>query len=757
MPLKHSKSDDAEFDALIEDEEIAAEPEHFSLIDNEKFQGGLLSLTDDPETPAFTFRSVTIGVSFAIVLAISNTILSFRTNAIAIPDTITIIMGYPIGVAMAKLLPPGILNPGDFSIKEHVLINMIAYSAGRSPYGIDNVVGQRYYLKQESVTLWSSLAFVLTTQLIGYGLAGMTRRFLVKPAAMLWPYNMTVIALYGVFHHSSENQNGYESVEDSKKDDGEEKIHTMSRSTFFWLVLVLTFFYELIPNYFATIIQSVSILCFFSSSRLATMLGSSIPNGGFGVLALSFDWTLIRSGGPLFTPFYALVNLTVSGIVFYWIVPFAVQSTNAFGTPFLRNSEGLKYRDGMPFPAINSVKLYNGSGFAISAAYLMDKITLDLNETAFGLNAPIYLTNPNAISYMGNFMLIAATLSHVCLWNGSTIWRQFSDMLNRRESDDGDIHTEMMKKYWDIPEWMYAVYTIVMLLLQIYILEFTAFKLEWWGTLLAFAIAFVFVLPTGFILALTNQSIGLNVVTEFIIGFIIPGKTIEVMSFKSFGFVLQSQALDLSSNLKLGYYMHIPPVAMVASQFIGTIIGAVISTSVSFVMMDSAIPILQQSSKDWDAISYETFVTAGAIWGSIGPARMFGPGTHYFGLLLGFPIGAMLPFIPWLSNRLYPSKLWHFVNIPILLSNTGAVGRSNATIVAPFIVGVFFQYYLYNHHYSWWARYNFTLSAALDAGTSFATVLVGVLLTLNMPVRKWLLNPQQQDAYCFAPVQKYDV
>ena len=724
------------------DDSITVEEDCFNVIDNEKIQGGLLSLTDDPDTPAFTFRSVTIGCVFAILLSVGNTILSFRTNSINIPDTLTIIVGYPIGVAMAKLLPRGILNPGDFSIKEHVLVNMIAYSAAAAPYGLDNVIGQRYYLGQQSVTFWSSLAFVLTTQLIGFGLAGMTRRFLVKPAAMLWPYNFTVIAMYRVFHENT-------SQVTEKQDGQEQKSYSMSRPTFFWLVLGFIFLYELIPNYFAVIIQSVSILCFFSSSNLATQLGSSIPNGGFGVLALTFDWTLIQGTGALFTPYPYMLNYLASGILFTWILPFIFQATNPLNIPFLHNPARLMYRDGTPFPAINSVKLYNATGHPLVVNSLMNKITLDLDMEMYNNNAPIYLTNPNALTYMGQFLLVSATLSHVCLWYGKTIVDQVRDMLNNRESSGGDIHTEMMQKYWDIPEWMYIAYTVVMLVFQIFLLQYTAFKLEWWGTLFAFGIAFVFILPTGFIQALTNQVIGLNVITEFIIGYIIPGKTIQVMSFKSFGYCLQSQALNLSSNLKLGYNMKIPPVAMVASQFIGTIIGGISSTAISFWMMDSALAVLMSGSEDWNAINYETFVTAGTIWGAIGPARMFGPGSVYNPLLLGFPIGLLLPVIPWLANKFYPSKLWHYINFPILFSNLGLTGRDNAVIVMPFIVATIFQWYLYNHKYAWWSKYNYTMSAALDAGTSFATLLVGLLITLNIGAGSGPLNPDQGDAYCF--------
>ena len=749
---QHEVIEDYEDDLFEQkgDDDIEEE-DCFNVIDHEKYQGNLLSETDDTDTPAFTFRTLVIGSVFAVILSMTNTMLSFRTNSIRLPSSITVIIGYPIGVAMSKLLPSGILNPGDFSLKEHVLLNIIASTASARPHAIENVVAQRFYLQQD-VPFFSSLLFVLSTQLIGYGLAGMTRRFLIKPKVMMWPKNLTQIALFRVFHDNPSEVKQSDEEGLLKSDQKETKEYGMSRSTFFWFIFVCIFLYELIPNYFASVIQSVSLLCLFSSSGYATMLGSSNPNGGFGIMAISFDWSLVQSGGPLHTPYFAFVNHTVSAILFAWILPLIFQAANPFNAPFLLNSAGLKYQDGTDFPAINTVDLFNGSGFTISPVSLMDSTTLNLNQTAFDLNSPIYLTSPKVVSYLGHFMLVAAMLSHVILWYGKTIVRQVKDMLNQRESSGGDIHSEIMKKYQDIPEWVYAVYTGVMLVVQILIMQFTVFQLQWYGTLLAFVLAFIFVVPTGFIAALTNQMISISVITEMCIGFMMPGQTIQVMSFQALGAVLQSDALDLASHLKLGHYTHIPPIAMVSCQFIGTIIGAFTSTGMAYFMMDVGLPSLQASSADWTAVSYKTFLTSGAIWGSIGPGRMFGSDSPYFSLLLGFPIGIGLATLPWIGNRYYPSKHWHLINVPLLLSSTAQTNKDNAVIVTPFIVSTIFQWYIYNRHYSWWKQYNFSLSAALDTGTSVAVILVGILTTLHIKSGKGPLNPILKQGYCFAPM-----
>jgi hypothetical protein len=40
------------------------------------------------------------------------------------------------------------------------------------------------------------------------------------------------------------------------------------------------------------------------------------------------------------------------------------------------------------------------------------------------------------------------------------------------------------------------------------------------------------------------------------------------------------------------------------------------------------------------------------------------------------------------------------------------------------IVGFIFNYFIRRHHFRWWMRYNYILSAALDAGVALSVILV---------------------------------
>lgn len=149
-----------------------------------------------------------------------------------------------------------------------------------------------------------------------------------------------------------------------------------------------------------------------------------------------------------------------------------------------------------------------------------------------------------------------------------------------------DTHNVMMRKYTDIPEWAYALWLVVMSVATVLVCQFTPFYMPWWASIFAILMGTVMTVPIGLIAAVSGTQVGLNVLTEFVIGLIIPGQTIAVISFKSLGYNVLIQALSLAGDLKLGHYMHIPPYAMVAAQLIGTLIGIFFNTGGAFFVLD---------------------------------------------------------------------------------------------------------------------------------------------------------------------------
>lgn len=70
-----------------------------------------------------------------------------------------------------------------------------------------------------------------------------------------------------------------------------------------------------------------------------------------------------------------------------------------------------------------------------------------------------------------------------------------------------DVHTRLMRKYKQVPEWWFVCILIANIALTIFACEYynEQLQLPWWGVLLACGLALFFTLPIGIITATTNQ------------------------------------------------------------------------------------------------------------------------------------------------------------------------------------------------------------------------------------------------------------
>ncbi|KAI9339921.1 OPT oligopeptide transporter protein-domain-containing protein [Obelidium mucronatum] len=703
--------------------------------------------TDDPSLPSLTFRVWVLGMGFGILLAAGNTILSFRSNAMTVSPFITVLLAYPCGIFMAKVLPSGILNPGPFNYKEHALIFVMTNAMATTPYALSNIVGQRYQLYQE-LSLPACFAFAVVTQCFGYGFAGITRRFLVRPAAMLWPSNFATIAMLNSLHVNDDISMGR---------------YPMSRYEFFWLVTSAMFFYTFLPGYVAPMLGALSVICWFTKAvphatgkveKLAMVLGSSSYDAGVGFLSFSLDWSLFSVYAPITTPLWAMFNQMFGIYLFMWVIVPLCWWFDVFGD----QKVGFDSIYGF---ALNSPSTYDRNGSLIDTKdfvmYSADNRSLVLNETFYHEHEPILISTSFAVNYLTSFIVFVSALVHVALWYGKDIWNRFRASLQDLDSDD--IHAKLMDAYPDVPEWWYMALLVITLGGGIAVCQFGGFDLPWWGVLVAVILALVSMLPIGIIQAISGQQIGLNVMSEFLIGLILPNRIAAVMSFKTFSYMAMYQGLYLVQDMKLGHYIKIAPKAMFVSQTFSTLVGAIVSTATACVVYeafgkddDPSFPQgfqwrlqKQPPNSGWNSASYDTFLSAGAIWGAIGPARFFGPGSPYFKTLFGFAAGIVLPAIPWILHKLQPDSFWHLINIPLIVVMPTSLGSQQSTYITPMILAVIINYYVKKYRHMWWKKYAYVMSAAFDAGSGVTVLLIFFVTQFNqyytLPFPTWFLNP----------------
>ncbi|KAF8496641.1 OPT oligopeptide transporter [Hysterangium stoloniferum] len=652
--------------------------------------------TDDDTMPVDTLRAWLIGFMWAIILPGLNQFFFFRYPSVGIAGIVAQLLSFPIGRAWAAWMPNykifGMpLNPGPFGVKEHVLITIMASVGAGSAYATDIVAVQRVYYNQ--VFNFSYQWFVvMSTQLIGFSMGGIARRFLVSPPSMIWPANLVSCALFNTLH--------------SQEYAGMGTRGGISRERFFVYSFLGSFFWYFLPGYLFQALSYFNWVCWIvPNNATVNQLFGEIH--GLGMSLLTFDWAQIAYiGSPLATPWWAEANVITGFISFFWIIAPAWYYTNTMYTAHLPMSSRTSYD--------NLGKSYN-----VTAIINKD---LSLNVAKYEAYSPLFLSTTFALSYGLSFASITATLVHAFLYFRKQIWIQ----ARRSLSEQPDIHARLMSRYKQVPEWWYLIIMTSMFVFGILSIELWPTQFPVWAFVLSLLIAFFYTIPIGMIQAITNQQVGLNVITELIIGYALPGRPVAMMMFKTWGYISMTQALKFTSDFKLGHYMKIPPRSMFWCQVVATVIAGTVQLGVQAWMFTNIPDMCSATQKDgFICPSTQVFGTASIIWGVIGPARQFSKGQIYYPLTFFFLAGAILPIITYTLTKKYPNSAFKYLNFPVIFNGTGAIPPATATNYIPWaMVGFLFQYVIRRRHFSWWTKYNYVLSAALDCGVAISVIII---------------------------------
>ncbi|EEB91046.1 hypothetical protein MPER_10666, partial [Moniliophthora perniciosa FA553] len=194
-----------------------------------------------------------------------------------------------------------------------------------------------------------------------------------------------------------------------------------------------------------------------------------------------------------------------------------------------------------------------------------------------------------------------------------------------------------------------------------------------------------------------------------------------MMMFKTWGYITMAQALQFTSDFKLGHYMKVPPRSMFWAQVVATMISATAQLGVQAWMFTNIDGMCDSNQKD------------GEYTCVIGPALQFWKGQTYYPLVYFFLIGAITPVITWFLTKKWPNSFWKYVN----LINPSRNGNQLCSL----------GYWIRRRYFAWWTKYNYVLSASLDAGAAIGIIVIffclqfpknGTIGATNIP--KWWGN-----------------
>ncbi|GAA5828625.1 hypothetical protein JCM11251_000877 [Rhodosporidiobolus azoricus] len=673
-----------------------------------------VSNLDDPEMPVLTFRSWTIGLLFCIVISALNCFFSLRYPAPLITPLITQVLSYPFGKLLAHIVPitswttPGwtrrfgvpesvSFNPGPFNIKEHTILVIMANISTAPAYSLNfSLMSDKFYGIAQGPGF--DILLVLTTQLIGFGAAGLCRRFLVWPATMLWPQNLVFCTLLNTLH-----------AEDEDLEKGP------SRFRFFIYVITGAFIWYWIPGYLFVALSAFSWVCWIKPNNVVVnqLFGVS---SGLGMGIVTFDWSQIAYlSSPLVVPWWAELNVFGGFVLAFWVLAPIMYYTNVWNSAYL---------------PISTSSVFDRYGAPYNTSLVVNAGSASLNETAYHEYSPLYLPITYATAYGIALMLAISAIVHTALYHGQSIWSRI-----RQVNKEEDVHMKLMKHYPEVPDWWYLGSLVVSLALTIVTVACWDTQLPVWAVIVSIVFALIYLLPGGIIYAMTSTQITINLIVQLVAGYIVPERPLANALFKTYAIQSLAQSLSFVQDLKLGHYMKIPPRATFSVQIVSAVVTCFVQVGVKRWLVSEVPDLCDQYQKALLICpNARVMYSSSIVWGLIGPARQFAIGDMYNPILYWLLAGAVLPVLTWLLARRFPHSSWiPYINVPVAL--TGAVFMPPATGInfsSWFLVGFIFQFILRHRHFRWWSKFNFILSAGLDAGT----VLSGIVIFLSLQLPK---------------------
>ena len=518
----------------------------------------------------------------------------------------------------------------------------------------------------------------------------------------------------------------------------------------FQAVVFVGMLYQFLPSLFFPVLSSVSLLCLalggatgsirdpialgraLADSRpFVAQFGSSM-NGG-GMFMLSFDWSSTVAFGPLVSPLWSTMNVLGSCVMLGWII-----------TPLL-----VYYNiwDAKLFPAY-STAVYTANGSIFDYNSSLDPLTLAIKPDA---QVPELRFAPGRLMvYFFGFATITSLLSQFFLYYSPFLVSLFKN----KEAKENDVHVRLMEEYSEVPKWWYGILAIITVggCMIITLSNRLVFELDFWAMPLALMLTLIFSIPNGIILAISNQAIGLNILSQLIMGYLRPGSALANLTFKMFGTNTLKQALFYLSGMKLAYYMKLPPRLV----FFGIIYGTVISGISSYITFDYLVrnvsviwkaaqgyPVPDQN---WKTTLPQIIISAAQVFGIATPHKVFfGKDSYYYGLHWAFLLGALMPVIFYYLAKIFPNCGFKYVNWPIIFQSAGFIHTNGSNgIITTFVVAMAMQYFVRMYRRRWYDRYNYIIAAGLDFTTVIVPIIVIILQSgLISVMPSFALNPDE--------------
>jgi OPT family oligopeptide transporter len=471
-----------------------------------------VSATDNTSLSINTPRMWVLSMLFAILGSSTNLFFSLRYPSVSITPVIALLLVHPLGLLWDQCLKrpddpedeyvdgirsgaPSIntdtnyepsrkepdsklrslrlwLSQGRWNEKEHSCVYISSNVSFGFAFATDVIVEQTHFYNQK-VSITYQLLLTLSTQILGYTFAGLTRRFLVRPGGMIWPGTLMSAAMFTTLHKEENTiANGWK----------------ITRWKFFFVVWFCAFVFYFLPGLLFPALSYFSVITWFAPKNvvIANLFGVS---SGLGLFPVTFDWAQIAYiGSPLITPFWAAMNVVGGLVIVMWIIAPIAYYKNVFFSSYM--------------PILSSA-VFDNTGKIYDVSKILTKDFL-FDREAYEKYSRVYLPITYVLSYGLQFAALASLLSHTACWHGKDIWKQWTRSLKEVEAESKttyqpvatssngtrdrrrlsrseshleniisqeDVHNRLMRKYKDAPLSWYLITFVSMTAVGMFVVE----------------------------------------------------------------------------------------------------------------------------------------------------------------------------------------------------------------------------------------------------------------------------------------------
>nr|UJH94541.1 Opt2.2 [Starmerella bombicola] len=675
--------------------------------------GSVLATFFNVRFPSISLSSIAV----QILIAYTGKLLRY------IPD-----FSFPIGFGRRVHFGGGVWN-----FKEQMLATCgmgVGNTFPYSQYAIIAMANDNFYGFDDAKSNFGfNIMLTLSSNLMGFGLAGLFRVFLVYPSRMIWYGVLPTIKLSRSLLQPEEREN----INGWRLKDAE----------FFWLFSFIWFGWYWITDFVFEFLGYFDWVAWISHKD-NDMLSICSVTSGVGINPIpTFDWSIVTPIAMV-SPFFSTASMLV-GMVISSFILIGIFYTNISWTSYL---------------PINTNTLFANTGKAFNVSRILDS-KHNLDEEKYQNYSMPFWSAGNLVSY-GSFFALYPAMIMYSLLNHLDILSYSMKILAKTLLHPGktlnsfnDRYTRAQRKYKEVPEWWYIVFLLICVGIGIATVEHYKFTgTPVWTIFFAIGLSAIFMVPSGVLYATTNNEIVINVLYELIIGLTVEGNGTALMISKVYATNFMSDTESFVSNLKTAHYLGIAPRAMFRLQIVSCIANSFVQSGLMVWQTGDSIPNMcnTDNTQKFTCQNQRTYFNAAVQWGTIGPKRVLR--DLYPRMRWCFLLGALFPVPFWLVRRfglktarekgwgnikeggskLRNSSIVRFMfSLEWMMSMNELVVLSGGVNWAPYnfmyywpylYIGFFFQVYLPKYYPRWWRKYNYLLYAAITVGYSYSALIM---------------------------------